>query len=146
VTQYPKGYSIRSILKDNNNWERYKLNHPELDSYVASEIEKMLLCCDPKRGYFIGYCTKCNEDIVMHFKCNGKVCTRCGKGYVDKWVENAKKKIIKEAHKLVTLTIPSDLRILFAGRWDLLKILQDSAYEAIEITACKTLSAYPHRE
>ena len=42
-------------------------------------------------------------------------------------------------NKLVTLTIPSDLRKLFIGKWDLLKILQDSAYEAIELTACKTL-------
>jgi len=132
-------YSIRNILIDNNNWEIYKSNHPELDNYIIGEIEKMLGCCNPEKGFFTGYCDHCKKDIIMHFKCNGKVCTRCGKIYVDKWVEKARKKIFKEAHKLVTLTIPSDLRKLFIGKWDLLKTLQDSAYEAIELTACKTL-------
>ena len=133
------GYSVRNILMDNRNWEIYKSNHSNLDEYIVKEIEKMLDCCNPEKGFFTGYCEHCKEDIFMHFKCNGKVCTRCGRMYVNKWVEKAKKKIFKEAHKLVTLTIPSDLRALFVNRWDLLKILQDSAYEAIEITACKTL-------
>ena len=132
-------YSVRNILIDNRNWEIYKSNHPEMDKYIIIEIEKMLDCCNPEKGFFIGYCEHCKKDIVMHFKCNGKVCTRCGRQYVNKWVEKAKKKIFKEAHKLVSLTIPSDLRKLFVGRWDLLKILQDSAYESIEVTASKTL-------
>ncbi len=132
-------YSVRDILIDNKNWEIYKSNHPELDLYKINEIEKMLDCCNPKKGFFTGYCEHCKEDVIMHFKCNGKACTRCGRAYVNKWVEKAKKKIFKEAHKLVSLTIPSDLRKVFIGRWDLLKVLQDSAYEAIEVTACKTL-------
>ena len=139
MIQTPPRYSVRSILIHNNNWERYKLNHSELDSYVIGEIEKMLDCCNPEKGFFVGYCEHCKKDILMHFRCNGKACTRCGSRYVNKWVEKAKKKIFKEAHKLVSLTIPSDLRKLFIGRWDLLKILQDSAYETIEVTACKTL-------
>lgn len=130
--------SIREILTDNNNWEKYKLNHV-VDSDVANEVERMLNCCSPEKGFFVGYCEKCKKDIVMHFKCNGKACSRCGKYYVDKWVEKAKKKILNEAHKLVSFTIPADLRKIFLGRWDLLKILQDSAYEAIDITAKKTL-------
>lgn len=130
---------MRNILIDNNNWEIYKFNHPELNNYIIQEIEKMLDCCNPQKGFFTGYCEYCKKDIIMHFKCNGKMCTRCGRTYVNKWVEKAKKKIFKEAHKLVSLTIPSDLRKLFVRRWDLLKVLQDSAYETIEITACKTL-------
>lgn len=133
------GYSIRNILIDNRNWEIYKFNHPELDKYIIKEIEKMLDCCNPAKGFFYGYCEHCKKEIIMHIKCNGKVCTRCGRQYVNKWVEKAKKKIFKEAHKLVSLTIPADLRKIFIGRWDLLKILQDSAYESIEVTACKTL-------
>lgn len=130
--------SIREILTDNNNWEKYKLNH-SVDSYVVNEIERMLNCCNPEKGFFVGYCEKCKKDIVMHFKCNGKVCSRCGKYYVDKWVEKAKKKILREPHKLVSLTLPADLRSILVGRWDLLKIIQNSAYESIEITARKTL-------
>ena len=132
-------YSVRNILTDNRNWEIYKSSHPELNKYIVREVEKMMDCCNPEKGFFYGYCENCKKEIIMHIKCNGKVCTRCGRSYVNKWVEKAKKKIFKEAHKLVSLTIPSDLRKLFIGRWDLLKILQDSAYEAIEVTACKTL-------
>jgi hypothetical protein len=131
--------AIRDILTDNNNWKRYKLNHPDLNPYIISEIEKMLLCCNPKKGFFVGYCSHCKEDVIMHFKCNGKMCTRCGKAYVDKWARKAKKKVFPEMHRLVTLTIPADLRPILKGRWDLLKILQDSAHETIKIVACKTL-------
>lgn len=132
-------YSVRDILIDNKNWEIYKLNHPELDSYIVKEIEKMLDCCNPAKGFFVGYCEKCKKDVVMHFKCNGKVCSRCGKEYVDKWARKAKKKVFPEMHRLVTLTVPADLRIILNGRWDLLKILQDSAHETIEKVATKTL-------
>lgn len=131
--------SIREILINNKNWERYKLNHPKLEPYFVNEIERMLNCCNPEKGFFVGYCEKCRKDIVMHFKCNGKACSRCSKYYVDKWVKKVKKKILNEQHKLVSLTIPADLRKIFLGRWDLLKILQDSAYETLQIVAEKTL-------
>ena len=131
--------NIRNILIDNENWHKYKLNHSELDLYRISEIEKMLKCCDSSRGFFYGYCEHCKEDVIMHFKCNSKICSRCGKKYVDKWVERAKKKVFKEMHRMVTLTIPSDLRDILEDRWDLLKILQDSAHETIQEVANRTL-------
>ena len=134
----PPKYSVRNILID-NNWGIYKINHPELDRYIINEVEKMLDCCNPEKGFFYGYCEYCKKEIIMHIKCNGKVCSRCGKQYVDKWVDKSKKKIFNEPHKLVSLTIPADLRKIFTGRWDLMQILQDSAYETITITAEKTL-------
>lgn len=135
----PARYSIQSILIDNNNWERYKLNHPELDSYEASEVDKMLLCCNPKKGFFVVYCEHCNEGAVMHLKCNSKVCTKCGTWYVDQWVKKQRRKLLEETHRLVTLTVPADLRPLLKDRWDLLRVLQESANETISIVANKTL-------
>lgn len=134
----PPRYSIRSILIDNSNWERYKLNH-SVDQYIVKEIKKMLDCCNPNKGFFIGYCKHCDKEIIMHVRCNSKVCSRCGRSYVDKWVDKARNKLFKEQHRLVTLTIPADLRPILEGRWDLLKILQDSAHEALVIVASKTL-------
>ncbi|MDP2925396.1 MAG: transposase zinc-binding domain-containing protein, partial [Nanoarchaeota archaeon] len=86
----PPKYSFRNILID-NNWEIYKINHPELDRYIINEVEKMLDCCNPEKGFFYGYCENCKKEIIMHIKCNGKVCSRCGKQYVDRWVDKAKK-------------------------------------------------------
>jgi hypothetical protein len=41
---YPE-YTIRDILIDNNNWERYKLFHKrELREERIKEIDAMLLC------------------------------------------------------------------------------------------------------
>ena len=132
-------YSIRNIFTDNNNWERYKLNHPELDSYIIEEVERMLDCCNPKKGFFVGHCKHCDKDVIMCIRCNGKVCSRCGRSYADKWVKKAKRKVANELHRLVTLTVPADLRPILKNRWDLLKILQDSAHEALVIVAKRTL-------
>lgn len=134
----PPRYSVRSILIDNNNWLKYKLNH-FVDSYIAAEIDKMIECCNPKKGFFAGYCRKCNKDVIMHLKCNGKACSRCGKQYVDKWVRRSRKRVAESNHRLVTLTLPADLRRLLYQRWDLLKILEDSAYQALQEVANRTL-------
>lgn len=128
---HPK-YSIRGILIDDKNWERYKLFHLEIDPNIIREVERMLDCCNPDKGYFRGYCEHCKKEVIMHFRCNGRICNRCGRSYVDKWMKKAKKRIFKERHRLVTLTVPADLRSILQNRWDLLKILQDSAYETIK--------------
>ena len=139
MTTHPPRCSIQSILIDNNNWERYKLNHPELDPYKASEVDKMLLCCNPKKGYFVVYCEHCSEGTVVHLRCNSKVCTNCGTKYVDQWVKKQKRKLLEETHRLVTLTVPADLRPLLKDRWNLLRILQESANETIVKVASKKL-------
>lgn len=97
----------------------------------------MLDCCNPSKGFFWGYCKHCDKHITMHLKCNGKVCSRCGKDYTDRWVGKAKKKVFNEMHRLVTLTVPADLRPVLKDRWDLLKVLQDSAKQCMEEIAVK---------
>lgn len=139
MNQPPPRYSVRSILIDNNNWQEYKFNHSDLDEYRIQEVEKMLDCCNPKKGFFRGICLNCEKEVILHIRCNGKVCSRCGRSYVDRWVEKAEKKLFKAQHRLVTLTIPANLRPILKDRWDLLKVLQDSAYETIQIVASKTL-------
>ena len=123
---------------DNNNWERYKLNC-SIDSYVANEVDKMLECCNPDKGFFTGYCKNCNEDVSIHLSCNGKVCSRCGTKYINNWVRRARNKVAQDGHRLVTLTLPADLRRLLFHRWDLLKVLEDTAYQALQEAACKVL-------
>lgn len=137
VEWFESVYKIQTILRDNDSWDKYKSSHSELDHYKIQEVERMLECCNPNKGFFYGYCGHCNEHITMHLKCNGKMCSRCGKSYTDKWVEKAKKKVLNEMHRLVTLTVPSDLRPILKDRWDLLKLLQNSAKRCIEEIAEK---------
>lgn len=124
--------NIQTIFRNNKNWKIYKINHPELDDYRIQEVERMLDCCNPDKGFFYGYCKHCKNHIVMHLKCNGKICSRCGKSYTDKWVEKSKRKVLQEMHRLVTLTVPADLRPILKERWDLLKVMQDSAKQTLE--------------
>src|SRR3989338_7066828 len=93
---YPPKYSIRGILTDNKNWERYKSSHSELDSNVIREVERMLDCCNPDKGYFRGYCEHCRKEVIMHFRCNGRICNRCGRSYVDKWMDEGQKFLDKD--------------------------------------------------
>ena len=134
----PPRFFIRGILADNNNWQRYKLNH-SMDPDVIVEVDKMLECCNPANGFFIGYCLNCSKDITIHLSCNGKACSRCGTKYVNNWVRRARNKVVQDGHRLVTLTLPADLRPLLYQRWDLLKILEDTAYQALQEIACKVL-------
>ena len=76
-------YSIRDILIDNNNWERYKLFHKgELRKEQIKEVDAMLLCGDPKKGFWIYHCNDCKEDFIIHLGCNSRVCPRCGRRHL----------------------------------------------------------------
>ena len=75
----------------------------------------------------------------MHLQCNSKVCSRCGTKYVNNWVRRARNKVAQDGHRLVTFTLPADLRRLLYQRWDLLKILEDTAYQALQEVACRVL-------
>ncbi len=66
MKQPPPRHSIRSIPIDNNNWELYKVNHPELDKYRIQEVEKMLDCCNPKKGFFKGICVNCEKEVILY--------------------------------------------------------------------------------
>lgn len=104
-----------------------------------SEVDKMLECCNPAKGFYTGYCGACGEDVVMHLQCNSKVCTRCGTRYVNDWTNKARNKVAQDGHRLITLTLPADLRPLLYQRWDLLKVLEDTAYQALQEVSCKVL-------
>lgn len=52
--------SFEYILKVDNNWEQFKsLYGKKLRSVVVREVEKMLLCRDPKGGFATYICTSC---------------------------------------------------------------------------------------
>jgi len=93
------------------------------------EVERMLTCGD--RGFRVFTCPNCGEVKVIHFGCNSRVCTHCGKKFADKWAENIAKKTFKVKHRHGVLTIPSELRQIFKEDRELLKVLMDSAIKAI---------------
>ena len=78
----------------------------------------MLLCGDPGRGFFVYYCGDCYEHYIAHYRCNGRVCNRCGKFCADEWAEKVGGRVFGKVHRRMTFTISEDLRPLFKDRWD----------------------------
>jgi len=124
--------TIHQIFSENHNWDVYKFKHSdELREVEVREVEKMLQCQDDSRGYFLYRCSNCGDVKVIHFGCNSRVCTHCGKKYTDKWAKQLAERTFDIAHRHVVLTIPEQLRLVFQKQRKLLKILMDSSIGAI---------------
>ena len=122
--------TINHIFSHNHNWEVYRYNHrDELRTVEIDEVEKMLKCED--LGYRLYCCQGCSELKVVHFGCNSRVCTHCGKKFTDKWANSIARKMFNVKHRHVVFTIPRELRSFFREDRSLLKVLMDCAITTI---------------
>lgn len=126
----PKQITINHIFSDNHNWDIYRYRHrDELRSVEIAEVEKMLSCTE--HGYRLFSCSGCGEVMVIHFGCNSRVCTHCGKRFTDQWADSIARKTFDVKHRHVVLTIPEELRSVFYEDRTLLKVLMDCAITTI---------------
>lgn len=122
--------TINHIFSHNHNWDVYRYNHrDELRTVEIDEVGKMLMCED--LGYRLYCCTGCSEMKVVHFGCNSRVCTHCGKKFTDKWANSIARKMFDVKHRHVVFTIPRELRSFFHEDRSLLKVLMDCAITTI---------------
>jgi len=122
----PQQITINHIFSDNHNWDVYRYRHRDELRYVEIvEVEKMLSCAE--RGYRLFGCSGCGEVMVVHFGCNSRVCTHCGKRFTDQWADSIARKMFDVKHRHVVLTIPEELRSVFYEDRMLLKVLMDCA-------------------
>jgi len=127
---HKSSFTLNHIFSDNHNWDTYRFNHKEeLREVEIEEVNRMLTCGD--KGFRVFTCPKCGEVKVIHFGCNSRMCTHCGKKFADKWAENIARKTFKVKHRHGVLTIPSELRSIFKEERELLKVFMDSAIKAI---------------
>lgn len=96
-------FTVRKIFED--NWHKYLKSHVVLD-YQKHGVEKMLNC--------------------SRHSCNSRICSSCGKRYVDDWSSRLKGFLFPVEHRHVVLTVPSVLRGLLR-EWRNLKALMDSS-------------------
>jgi len=126
----PQHITINHIFSDNRNWDVYRYRHRDELRYVeVAEVEKMLSCTE--HGYRLFECSGCGEIMVVHFGCNSRVCTHCGKRFTDQWADSIARKMFDVKHRHVVLTIPEELRSVFYEDRTLLKVLMDCAITAI---------------
>ncbi len=127
-----KSITINHIFSDNHNWDAYKLRHrSEVRSVEVAEVEKMLVCQSDANGYFVYYCPRCKENKIVHFGCNSRVCTHCGKRFADQWAKSVAVKLFDVTHRHCVFTIPDSLRSIFREDRVLLKELMDCCISAV---------------
>lgn len=105
--------SVKQIFTDNHNWDRYCLLHKaEIRAVEKKEVEKMMSCKGPDRGYFVYQCPKCNEIIRKSLGCNSRLCSDCGKRkrYTDQWAKTLSRSMFNVPHRHAVMTLPDKLR------------------------------------
>jgi len=111
-----RGWNVfKQIVSD--HWEGFSKLHPLYNKpYYDDLVEKMLACGNPEEmGYIEYWCLHCGEGSrVVSMSCKCSLCLRCGKVYVDDWV-NEIKKMLHEGliYRHIVLTIPEVIRDTF---------------------------------
>lgn len=95
-----------------------------------TQIDKMLLCNDPSKGFFYYNCD-CGEHYTRHFRCNSRCCNRCGTSYVNQWAERTTKRLLKVKHSHIIFTMPDSLWELVKDNFDCIKELSSAVYQTI---------------
>ncbi|TDX42889.1 IS91 family transposase [Orenia marismortui] len=129
---------IKYIFADNNNWEVFKDNHlsekvpSDMVSNVIEEVEKFLKCGEYENGYTLYKCPDCNEKHIVAFSCKSRFCPRCGKKYIDEWVNKQVDNILDTSHRHMVFTIPEELRKYVYWNRDLIKEMSNKVAEVIK--------------
>ena len=109
---------------DNNNWDAFQLSEKaNLRDVEINEVNNMMTCKDADRGFFTYYCENCGTEKTVHFGCNSRICTNCGKNHTDKWATSLKKALFNVPHRHAVLTIPDVLWLVVRENRFLLKVL-----------------------
>lgn len=122
-------FSTTSILQE--CWFSYKQSHPVRDVEIR-EVEKSLKCHTYTLGCFVHYCYKCMKYIIQKLGCNSRLCSRCGKRYVDQWSESLSKAMFKVPHRHFVFSVASQLWSILRSNRNLWKVYMDSAVQALE--------------
>jgi len=128
---------VVDILRD--NWDKFLKEKgdkiPEdMKPSICEAVEKAMRCGDPKYGYAEYICINCNgrEKRKVAFSCKSRFCNRCGKVYIDKWVEKQTERIINVGHRHLVFSIPEEFRIIYYKHRDWLKELSDQAAGVVQ--------------
>ena len=121
-----KQITINHIFSHNYNFDVYRHKHKdEIRTVEMEEVEKMLMCEDLE--YRLYFCPGCDQLKDVHFSCNSRACTYCGKRFTDRWTNEIARKTFNMTNRHVMLTIPEELRSVFYEDRTLLKALMDYA-------------------
>lgn len=131
-----KQIKVSQILKE--HWKEFKKTNlykvPEdMRKSVVEAVEKALSCGDTRKGYTKYKCIECDSghEVIIGHSCKSRFCNRCGKIYVENWVNKQVETILDVTHRHTVFTVPEELRKEIYWNRDLLKDMSDGIYQLI---------------
>jgi hypothetical protein len=126
-------YTIKQILKDDGNWERFLVEHPRrVRKTVLDEVAKVLACGNKDvLGYSVFLCMKCGRYRFVPHTCKSRFCNSCGKVMTDNWMDRAERELLNVPYYHVVFSPPSELWLLMAGNRKALGFLFKAASGAV---------------
>ncbi len=103
------------------------------------EVEKMLRCKDPRYGFATYVCLGCGTQKIIGFSCNGRLCTYCGYRHAREYAAKLADRLLDLPYRFFTFTIPAGLRSLVNQNAELLKVVQDSMFVALQLSLYRRL-------
>ena len=120
--------SFKLILCLNDNWETYlKSGIYKVREVEKREVEKMLSCMDPEKGYSVYMCADCGNTKKVPHSCKSRICSICGKKHADEWAEKINKEMYAVPYRHIILTVSDQLWPYFEGNSKLQKLMLDTA-------------------
>ena len=125
-------FTIKRILKD--HWDSFLEETPNVRSVVFDEVDRVLSCGDPKMGFALYKCPRCESVRFVPFRCHSRFCSTCGTAYQDNRAASIEEKLINCRHRHIVFTISDELRPYFRADRNLLNVLFRSAAQVIHDT------------
>lgn len=122
-------FTIKRILKD--HWDSFLAVTPNVRSVVIDEVDRVLSCGDPKMGFALYKCPRCERVRFVPFRCHSRFCNTCGTAYQDNRAASMEEKLINCRHRHIVFTISDELRPYFRADRNLLNVLFRSASQVI---------------
>lgn len=134
VNDFPdEDLSVYGIFKDNHNWDVFAFEEGDnIRPVVKEEVQKLFGCKDGSSGFIEFYCKECDEYRTVHFGCNSRLCTSCGKSHTDRWSKQLPKAMFDVPQRHIVLSLPDRLWPVFLDRWDRMKVLMDAAIHVLK--------------
>lgn len=125
--------TFKLILNLNDNWELYKKNNKyKIREVEIREVEKMLSCMDPKKGYSVYMCVNCGKTKKLPHSCKSRICSVCGKKHADEWAEKINKEMYAVPYRHIILTVSDKLWVYFEGNSKMQKLMLDTAAKVMK--------------
>ncbi len=117
--------SIKYILQDNNNWQRFYEKHSELiREAIPWNIDKIFNCRTKNLGFHKYICPDCFHTVTVPHTCKSRLCSSCGTLATDNWIASSLNEFIDVKYQHIIFSIPSSINsIILFNRKLLLNLL-----------------------